>query len=105
MSKQQRRRAPRAEINPLEEWIPKTKLGRLVKDGHINSIEEILSNNYRIREPEIVDALFPDLRQEVVDVSMVQRQSDSGQQKSFRITVVVGNSEGLLGIGVGKAPE
>jgi small subunit ribosomal protein S5 len=106
MSKQRRRRAPRrAEVNPLDEWIPKTKLGRLVKDGHINSIEEILQNNYRIREPEIVDALFPELRQEVVDVSMVQRQSDSGQQKSFRLTVVVGNGEGVLGIGVGKAPE
>ncbi len=106
MSKQRRRRAPRrAEVNPLDEWVPKTKLGRLVKDGHINSIEEILQNNYRIREPEIVDALFPELRQEVVDVSMVQRQSDSGQQKSFRLTVVVGNGEGVLGIGVGKAPE
>ncbi len=106
MSKQRRRRAPRrAEVNPLDEWIPKTKLGRLVKEGHINNIEEIINNNYRIREPEIVDALFPDLRQEVVDVSMVQRQSDSGQQKSFRLTVVVGNGEGVLGIGVGKAPE
>ena len=105
MSKQRRRRAPRADVNPLDEWVPKTKLGRLVKDGHINSIEEILQNNYRIREPEIVDALFPDLRQEVVDVSMVQRQSDSGQQKSFRLTVIIGNGEGVLGIGVGKAPE
>ncbi|MFW9843217.1 MAG: 30S ribosomal protein S5 [Candidatus Thorarchaeota archaeon] len=106
MSKQRRRRAPRrAEVDPLGEWVPKTKLGRLVKEGHINSIEEILQNNYRIREPEIVDALFPELRQEVVDVSMVQRQSDSGQQKSFRLTVVVGNGEGVLGIGIGKAPE
>ena len=105
MSKHRRRRAPRTDVNPLDEWIPKTKLGRLVKEGHINSIEEILHNNYRIREPEIVDALFPELRQEVVDVSMVQRQSDSGQQKSFRLTVIVGNGEGVLGIGIGKAPE
>ncbi|TFH08417.1 MAG: 30S ribosomal protein S5 [Candidatus Thorarchaeota archaeon] len=105
MSKQRRRRAPRDDVNPIDEWVPKTKLGRLVKEGHINSIEEILKNNYRTREPEIVDALFPELRQEVVDVSMVQRQSDSGQQKSFRLTVVVGNGEGVLGIGVGKAPE
>ncbi len=107
MSKQRgrRRRQPRTEINPLDNWVPKTKLGRLVKEGHINSIDEIMQNNYRIRESEIVDALFPDLRQEVVDVTLVQRQSDSGQQKSFRITVVVGNGQGVLGIGVGKAPE
>ena len=97
MSRHRRRRQPRQDTNPLDDWVPKTKLGRLVKEGHINSINEILQNNYRIREPEIVDALFPDLRQEVVDVSLVQRQSDSGQQKSFRITVVVGNGEGVLG--------
>jgi small subunit ribosomal protein S5 len=105
MSKQRRRRQPRVEVDPLQDWVPKTHLGRLVKDGHVNSIEEVFENNYVIREPEIVDTLFPELRQEVVDVSMVQRQSDSGQQKSFRITVVVGNSEGVIGIGVGKAPE
>ena len=105
MSKHRRRRAPRTDVNPLDEWIPKTKLGRLVKEGHVSSLEEILHNNYRIREPEIVDALFPELRQEVVDVSMVQRQSDSGQQKSFRLTVIIGNGEGVLGIGIGKAPE
>ena len=89
----------------MAEWVPRTNLGRLVKEGHINSLEEIFYNNYRIREPEIVDMLFPDLRQEVVDVTMVQRQSDSGQQKSFRVTVVVGNGEGVIGIGVGKASE
>ncbi len=105
MSKQRRRRTPRVEYDPLQDWVPKTNLGRMVKEGHINSLEEIFMNNLRIREPEVVDVLFPDLRQEVVDVSMVQRQSDSGQQKSFRVTVVVGNGEGVIGIGIGKAPE
>ncbi len=100
-----RRRPARVEANPLEDWTPKTNLGRLVKEGHINSLEEIIANNYVIREPEIVDVLFPELRQEVVDVKLVQRQSDSGQQKSFRITVVVGNGEGIIGIGMGKASE
>ncbi len=100
-----RRRQPRTETDPLQDWVPKTHLGRLVKEGHINSINEIFENNYVIREPEIIDMLFPDLRQEVVDVTLVQRQSDSGQQKSFRITVVVGNGEGIIGIGIGKAPE
>jgi small subunit ribosomal protein S5 len=106
MSRQRRGRRPqRQETDPLQDWVPKTHLGRLVKDGHINSIQEIFNNNYVIREPEIVTMLFPDLRQEVVDVTLVQRQSDSGQQKSFRITVVVGNGEGVLGIGIGKAGE
>jgi small subunit ribosomal protein S5 len=105
MSRRQRRAPRRQETSPLDDWVPKTGLGKLVKEGHINNIEEIFLNNYVIREPEIIDVLIPELRQEVVDVSMVQRQSDSGQQKSFRITVVVGNGEGVIGIGIGKAPE
>ncbi len=105
MSNRRKRRAPRAESDPLAEWIPKTHLGKMVKEGHVNSLEEIFLNNYVIREAEIVDTLFPELRQEVVDVTMVQRQSDSGQQKSFRVTVVVGNGEGVIGVGIGKAPE
>jgi small subunit ribosomal protein S5 len=105
MSRRGRRRQSRQDTSPLDDWVPKTRLGRLVKEGHINSLEEILRNNYVIRESEIVDMLFTDLRQEVVDVNLVQRQSDSGQQKSFRITVVVGNGEGVIGIGIGKAPE
>ncbi len=89
----------------LEDWVPKTRLGRLVKEGHINSLQEIVENNYTIREPEIADMLYPDLRQEIVDVTVVRRQSDSGQQRSFRISVVVGNGEGIVGIGTGKAAE
>jgi len=58
MSKQRRRRQPRAEINPLEEWVPKTKLGRLVKEGHINSIEEITQNNYRIENLRLLMLCF-----------------------------------------------
>ncbi|TXT53724.1 MAG: 30S ribosomal protein S5 [Candidatus Thorarchaeota archaeon] len=105
MSKRRKRRRSRQDRNPLDDWDPKTHLGHMVKEGHISSLEAIIEENYNIRESEIVDVLFPDLRQEIVDVSLVQRQSDSGQQKSFRITVVVGNGEGVIGIGIGKAPE
>ncbi|MBD3404895.1 MAG: 30S ribosomal protein S5 [Candidatus Lokiarchaeota archaeon] len=105
MSRRRKRRRSRQERNPLDDWTPKTHLGRMVKEGHISSLEAIVEENYSIRESEIVDVLFPNLRQEIVDVSLVQRQSDSGQQKSFRITVVVGNGEGVIGIGIGKAPE
>ncbi|NWF97003.1 MAG: 30S ribosomal protein S5 [Candidatus Thorarchaeota archaeon] len=92
-------------MEPLEEWVPRTELGKMVKEGHINSLEEILQQNMVVREAGIIDTLFPDLRQEVVDVAMVQRQSDAGEIKSFRITVVVGNERGVIGIGVGRATE
>ena len=63
-----------------------------MKEGHINSIEEIMQNNYRIREPEIVDALFPELRQEVVDVSLVQRQMLAQIRKKSNIWNSKGSS-------------
>ena len=39
----------------IEEWIPRTYVGRLVKEGKITSIREIFEQNLRITEPEIVD--------------------------------------------------
>ncbi len=107
MSREQmrRRRPVREEEEPLQEWVPRTELGKNVKDGLITSLEEIIQQNTPIREPEIVDILLPDLRQEVVDVRMVQRQSDAGELRNFRITIVIGNGNGVIGIGVGKAAE
>jgi len=35
---------------PKEEWIPKTKLGRLVKHGHIQTLEEIYTHSIPIKE-------------------------------------------------------
>ena len=87
------------------EWIPKTRLGMLVKEGKITSIDEIFVNNLPIREPEIVDALLPDLKHEVVSVNFVQRQTDAGEVSRFQVTVVVGNENGYVGIGMGKAKQ
>ncbi len=93
--------APRS----LEEWEPKTKLGRMVKEGEIKSIDEVLAQGWRILEPEIVDWLLPDLEEEVLDVNMVQKMHKSGRRVRFRVTVVVGNRDGYVGVGQGKARE
>lgn len=87
------------------EWIPRTRLGMLVKEGKITSIDEIFVNNLPIREPEIIDALLPDLKHEVVSVNFVQRQTDAGEVSRFQVTVVVGNENGYVGIGMGKAKQ
>ena len=39
----------------LEEWVPRTRVGRMVKEGRITSIKEIFDQNLVIQEPEIVD--------------------------------------------------
>jgi len=97
------RRRPRED--PLEKWVPKTKLGRMVREGQISSIFEIFEEGYKIKEVEIVDVLVPDLRDDVIDITLVQKQTDAGERSRFRAIVAVGNSDGLIGLGTGKAPR
>ncbi|HID80569.1 MAG TPA: 30S ribosomal protein S5 [Ignisphaera sp.] len=89
----------------IEEWTPRTRLGWLVKQGKITSIEQIFANNWVIKEPEIVDVLLPDLRHEVLDITLVQKMTDAGRISRFRVLVVVGNENGFVGVGLGKARQ
>merc|ERR1719312_6702 len=41
-----------------EKWVPCTKLGRLVNDGKITSIDEIFYHSLKIREYQIVDHFY-----------------------------------------------
>ncbi len=88
-----------------EEWEPKTNLGRLVKEGVITNIDEIFEKGLPIMELEIVDKLLPDLEEEVMDVNLVQRMHKSGRKVNFRVIVAVGNKDGYVGLGQGKARE
>ncbi len=87
------------------EWSPSTRLGRLVAEGKIKSIDEAIASGLPIKEPEIVDILLPDLEDEVLEINLVQRMTDSGRRLKFRVTAVVGNRNGYVGIGVGKASQ
>ena len=84
------------------EWIPQTRLGKLVKEGQVTTMGEAVESGLPIREAQIVDALIPDIRDEVLDINMVQRMTDSGRRVKFRATVIVGNEDGFLGLGEGK---
>jgi len=74
-----------------------------VFEGQISSIHEVFSEGQRIKEVEIVDLLVPDLKDEVVHISLVQKQTDSGESSRFTALVAVGNGSGLIGVGLGKA--
>ncbi|MCQ5377257.1 MAG: 30S ribosomal protein S5, partial [Candidatus Methanomethylicia archaeon] len=87
------------------QWIPRTTLGKQVVEGKITSIREVFENNIPIKEPEIVDALLPDIKHEVLDVNIVQKQTDAGEITKFKIGVVVGNNDGMIGIGIGKSKQ
>ncbi|MGC9517384.1 MAG: 30S ribosomal protein S5 [Methanomicrobiales archaeon] len=88
-----------------EEWEPKTKLGYMVKEGTITDIDEIFEKGLPIMELQIVDTLLPDLEEEVMDVNLVQRMHKSGRKVNFRVIVAVGNKDGYVGLGQGKAKE
>jgi small subunit ribosomal protein S5 len=89
----------------MEEWEPKTNLGRMVKEETITDIDEIFEKGLPIMELEIIEALVPDLEEEVMDVNLVQRMHKSGRKVNFRVIVAVGNKDGYVGLGQGKAKE
>jgi len=86
-------------------WTPKTKLGQLVMKGEITTMTDALHSGLPVREPEIVDVLLPEMEDEVLDVNMVQRMTDSGRRVNFAITCVVGNSDGFVGLGRARGKE
>jgi hypothetical protein len=51
-----------------KEWQPVTKLGRLVKAGKIQSMEQIYLHSLPIKEYQIVDWFLPKLKDEVMKV-------------------------------------
>jgi small subunit ribosomal protein S5 len=88
-----------------EVWVPKTKLGRIINEGKVTSLEEIFRSGQRVREAEIVKKLVPDLRNEVVGVRVVQKQTDAGELTRFAAVVAIGNGAGWFGVGKGKAMQ
>ena len=85
-----------------QDWVPKTRLGKLVAEGQVASMDEAIKSGLPIREPQIIDMLLPDLEDEVLDINMVQRMTDSGRRVKFRATVIVGNRNGYVGLGQAK---
>jgi len=89
-----------------DEWVPVTKLGRLVKDGKVKSIEEIFLYSLPIKEYQIVDTLIgPALRDEVMKIMPVQKQTTAGQRTRFKAYVAVGDGNGHIGLGLKCAKE
>jgi small subunit ribosomal protein S5 len=87
------------------EWVPRTRLGKMVKEGKLKTMSEVLATHMPIREAGLVDVLLPNLEDEVIEIKMVQKMSDSGRKVKFAATVVVGNRDGYVGMGHAKARE
>ena len=101
MSQMQRRDSK----SNLETWVPKTRLGKMIQEGKITTIEDLFLSGIKISEPQIVASLIPDLQEEVINVNLVQKQTDAGEKSRFKAIVAVGNRDGYIGLGSGKASQ
>jgi small subunit ribosomal protein S5 len=102
------------------EWIPKTKLGQEVLSGKYSDIEHILKSGQLILEPEITDYLVPDLKSEVIYIGgspgkgggirrtatkRTVRMHKSGRRFKLTSVTVVGNENGVIGLGKASSRE
>ena len=105
---------------PVVEWKPKTILGKQVKEGKITDIDQIFASGETILEAEIVDALLPNLEEDLLLIGQAKGKFGGGQRRIFRQTqkktregnkikfmacAVVGNKNGYVGVGTGKSKE
>ena len=115
-----RERFAREEREKLDNWVPKTELGKEVRAGKIKNIDEVLARGRKILEPEIVDLLLPTLTKDVLFIGQSKGKFGGGKRRAFRQTqkiskegssltfgvmAVVGDGNGHVGIGYGRAGE
>mmetsp|Transcript_31621 Transcript_31621/g.69096 ORF Transcript_31621/g.69096 Transcript_31621/m.69096 type:complete len:276 (-) Transcript_31621:291-1118(-) len=98
------RRGPKRDDD--EKWVPCTKLGRLVQQGKIKSIEQIYLHSLPVKEYQIVEFFLGSaLKDEVMKIMPVQKQTRAGQRTRFKAFVCVGDYNGHLGLGVKCSKE
>src|SRR3989338_3831797 len=103
-----------------DSWKPKTELGKKVKNGDISTIDYILDRGLPLLEPQIVDMLLPGLQVDLLEVGQskgkfgggkrsiwrqTQKKTKEGNKPKFSSLIVVGNRDGYIGVGIGKAKD
>jgi small subunit ribosomal protein S5 len=103
----------------IEAWNPITILGKKVKSGEIKSINEILDANKKILEPEIIDKLMM-VKTDLIAMGQAKGKFGGGKRRAWRQTqritreggvltfsamAIIGDENGHIGLGTGKAAE
>lgn len=104
----------------IDRWNPKTELGRKVKSREIKTMDAVLESGKPILEPEIVDMLLKDTESDLLMIGQskgkfgggsrrvfrqTQKKTKEGNKPKFSTYAVIGNKDGYLGLGFGKAKE
>ena len=69
----------------------------LTADSYLHSLP--------IKEYQVVDFFLPKLKDEVMKIKPVQKQTRAGQRTRFKAIVVIGDSEGHIGLGIKTSKE
>jgi small subunit ribosomal protein S5 len=104
----------------IDRWQPKTDLGKKVKSRQITTMDEVIASGKPILEPEIVDMLLPDMESDLLMIGQskgkfgggsrrvfrqTQKKTKEGNKPKFATYAVIGNKDGYVGLGFGKAKE
>jgi len=110
-------RIKQQQAEELNRWIPKTKLGKLVKEGKVKNIDEALKQ--KVLESQIIDSLLK-IKSDILNIGQAKGKFGGGKRRAWRQTqkktkegniptftcmVVVGDEDGYIGLGSGKAKE
>jgi len=109
------------EVKPEEAaWIPKTDLGKAIIKGKVTDLGKILDEGIKIKESEVVDTLVPNLESDLVLIGgrpgkgggiertplrMSAKMHRSGRRYKSSAFAIVGNKDGIVGIGKGSGKE
>ncbi len=103
-----------------KDWIPKTVLGQQVIKGEFTGLGEILQKGIVLLESEVVDHLVPDLKEDIIYIGgspgkgggtrrtatkRTARVHKSGRRYKLTAMIVVGNENGILGLGMASSKE
>ena len=104
----------------LLNWSPKTQLGKEVLSKKIKDVSEIFDNNLKILEPEIIDSLIPNTETDLISIGQSKGKFGGGKRRAWRQTqkktaegnvptfacmAVIGDKNGYVGVGYGRAKE